>query len=34
MAGEQAGEESVNDPRAFLAKPRWQRLLIAFAGRP
>ncbi len=32
MAGEQAGEESVNDPRAFLAKPRWQRLLIAFAG--
>ena len=32
MAGEQAGEESVNDPRGFLAKPRWQRLLIAFAG--
>jgi regulator of sigma E protease len=32
MAGEQAGEESVSDPRAFLAKPRWQRLLIVFAG--
>jgi regulator of sigma E protease len=32
MAGEQPGEESVNDPRAFLAKPRWQRLFIALAG--
>jgi regulator of sigma E protease len=32
MAGEQAGEEIVNDPGAFLAKPRSQRLLIAFAG--
>lgn len=32
MAGEQPGEESVNDPRAFLAKPRWQRLMIALAG--
>jgi regulator of sigma E protease len=32
MAGEQPGEESVNDPRAFLAKPRWQRLIIALAG--
>jgi regulator of sigma E protease len=32
MAGEQPGEESVNDPRAFLAKPRWQRFLIALAG--
>lgn len=31
MAGEQPGEEA-NDPRAFLAKPRWQRLIIAFAG--
>jgi len=31
MAGEQPGEEST-DPRAFLAKPRWQRLIIAFAG--
>ena len=32
MAGEQPGEEIDNDPRAFLAKPRWQRLIIAFAG--
>jgi regulator of sigma E protease len=32
MAGEQPGDESVNDPRAFLAKPRWQRLAIALAG--
>ncbi|HOK45792.1 MAG TPA: RIP metalloprotease RseP, partial [Bryobacteraceae bacterium] len=32
MAGEQPGDESVDDPRAFLAKPRWQRLIIAFAG--
>ncbi len=32
MAGEQPGDESLDDPRAFLAKPRWQRLIIAFAG--
>src|ERR1043165_5528458 len=32
MAGEQPGDEAVDDPRAFLAKPRWQRLMIAFAG--
>jgi regulator of sigma E protease len=32
MAGEQPTDENVDDPRAFLAKPRWQRLLIAFAG--
>jgi regulator of sigma E protease len=32
MAGEQATDENVDDPRAFLAKPRWQRLIIAFAG--
>lgn len=32
MAGEQAGDESASDPRSFLAKPRWQRLVIAFAG--
>jgi regulator of sigma E protease len=32
MAGEQPGEEASGDPRAFLSKPRWQRLLIAFAG--
>ncbi len=32
MAGEQPGDENINDPRAFLAKPRWQRMLIAMAG--
>ncbi|MGE5647642.1 MAG: RIP metalloprotease RseP [Acidobacteriota bacterium] len=32
MAGEQPGDENIDDPRAFLAKPRWQRLIIAFAG--
>ncbi|MGB9604727.1 MAG: RIP metalloprotease RseP, partial [Bryobacteraceae bacterium] len=32
MAGEQPGEEGADDPRAFLAKPRWQRLIIALAG--
>ncbi len=32
MAGEQPGDEASADPRAFMAKPRWQRLLIAFAG--
>src|SRR5262245_20584862 len=32
MAGEQAGDESASDPRSFLNKPRWQRLIIAFAG--
>jgi regulator of sigma E protease len=32
MAGDQPGEEAINDPRAFLAKPRWQRLIIAFSG--
>src|SRR5579872_587076 len=32
MAGEQPADDTANDPRAFLAKPRWQRLTIAFAG--
>jgi regulator of sigma E protease len=40
MAGEMAGDGTVNaagvgpadDPRSLLAKPRWQRLIIAFAG--
>jgi regulator of sigma E protease len=32
MAGEQPSDENLDDPRAFLAKPRWQRLIIAFAG--
>jgi regulator of sigma E protease len=32
MSGEQPGEEGGDDPRGFLAKPRSQRLIIAFAG--
>ncbi|MBV6433277.1 MAG: putative zinc metalloprotease [Bryobacteraceae bacterium] len=32
MAGQEGGEEGATDPRSVLAKPRWQRLLIAFAG--
>ena len=32
MAGEQPTDENIDDPRAFLAKPRWQRMLIASAG--
>src|SRR6202165_2911347 len=32
MTGEQPGDENADDPRSFLAKPRWQRLVIAFAG--
>src|SRR5579863_7109626 len=32
MAGEQVGEDIGNDPRGLLAKPRWQRMIIAFAG--
>src|SRR5579883_643860 len=32
MAGEQPGDESASDPRSFLQKPRWQRMIIAFAG--
>jgi regulator of sigma E protease len=32
MAGEQPGDESASDPRGFLAKPRWQRLIVVFAG--
>jgi regulator of sigma E protease len=32
MVGEQAGDEHANDPRSFLSKPRWQRLIIVFAG--
>jgi regulator of sigma E protease len=31
MLGEQPGEEA-RDPRSLLAKPRWQRMVIAFAG--
>jgi regulator of sigma E protease len=32
MAGEQPGDESASDPLRFLQKPRWQRMIIAFAG--
>jgi regulator of sigma E protease len=32
MAGEQPGDKNADDPQAFLAKPRWQRLTIALAG--
>ncbi len=32
MAGELIGDDSAGDPRSFLSKPRWQRLIIAFAG--
>lgn len=32
MAGDQPGDEGASDPRGFMAKPRWQRLIIAFAG--
>lgn len=30
MAGEQPGD--AEDPRGFLARPRWQRLIVVFAG--
>jgi len=32
MHGEQPGDQATADPRSFLAKPRWQRLIIALAG--
>lgn len=32
MAGEQPGDEQPSDPRALTSKPRWQRMIIAFAG--
>ena len=32
MTGQEPGEENADDPRGFLAKPRWQRLIISFAG--
>lgn len=32
MTGEQPGEGPSEDPRAFSNKPRWQRLIIVFAG--
>src|SRR5437870_6464519 len=32
MAGEQPTDDNVNHPRSLLSKPRWQRLIMAFAG--
>jgi regulator of sigma E protease len=32
MAGEQPGDDNAEDPRGFLRKPRWQRLIVVFAG--
>jgi regulator of sigma E protease len=32
MVGEQPGDEHSSDPRSFQSKPRWQRLIIVFAG--
>src|SRR5882724_707390 len=32
MMGEQPGDENAEDPRGLLAKPKWQRLIIYFAG--
>ncbi len=31
MAGDQPGD-GADDPRGFLSKPRWQRLIVAFSG--
>lgn len=32
MVGDQPGDAHAGDPEGFLSKPRWQRLIIAFAG--
>jgi regulator of sigma E protease len=32
MTGEQPGEDQAADPRALTSKPRWQRMIVAFAG--
>ncbi len=32
MVGEQPGDEHAADPRSFQSKPRWQRLIVVFAG--
>src|SRR5678815_3501423 len=32
MAGDQPGDEGAHDPNGLTAKPRWQRVIIAFAG--
>src|ERR1700681_2436528 len=30
IAGQEPGDENASDPRSFLAKTRWQRLIICF----
>src|ERR1700732_917102 len=30
--GDQPGEDGAEDPKGLLAKPRWQRLIVSFAG--
>src|SRR5579872_3017615 len=32
MAGDQPGDQAGTDPRGLMATPRWQRLIITFAG--
>ncbi len=32
MLGDQPGDEHATDPGSFLAKPRWQRAVVIFAG--
>src|SRR5215471_11283698 len=32
MTGEQPGEQGAVEPRSLLSKPRWQRLIVMFAG--
>lgn len=32
LAGEHAGEEEATDPRDFVNRPRWQRILVYLAG--
>lgn len=32
MAGEQPTDDNLDDPRGYMSKPRWQRLLILLAG--
>src|SRR5258706_9027022 len=32
MAGDQPGDDGAEDPDGLTAKPRWQRLIVAFAG--
>jgi|SRR6185312_631025 len=32
MAGDQPGDEAASDPGSLQSKPRWQRLIVVFAG--